>query len=163
MALRSRAATLATQADALLRKNGRYQMTNWCAPARIWLCANAATLSLCVDACAHAFLRQENQLLFGADAPRLLHRAGRCAAAAPQPRLRARRTRAHTHASALLRCTAAAAPVLNFVVNDVLFSQPNLQCGCRCRALTTPDGNFTFDLATVRAPQTCVMGSSAPC
>lgn len=29
--LRGRAATFATQADALLRKNGRYQMTNWCA------------------------------------------------------------------------------------------------------------------------------------
>jgi hypothetical protein len=40
--------------------------------------------------------------------------------------------------------------VLNVVVNDVLFKQPNLQCGCRCRAFTAPDGNFTFDLASVR-------------
>jgi ABC-type Na+ transport system ATPase subunit NatA len=37
--------------------------------------------------------------------------------------------------------------VLSYVVNEVLFAQPQLRCGCLCTAYTTPDGGYTFKLA----------------
>jgi ABC-type Na+ transport system ATPase subunit NatA len=38
--------------------------------------------------------------------------------------------------------------VLSFVVNEILFAQPQLRCGCLCTAYTPPDGGYTFTLAT---------------
>ena len=40
--------------------------------------------------------------------------------------------------------------VVSFVLNTILFASPDFKCGCRCRAYSTPDGEYTFDINDVR-------------
>ena len=43
-----------------------------------------------------------------------------------------------------------AAAVVSYVLNTILFASPDFKCGCRCRAYSTPDGAYTFDINDVR-------------
>ena len=41
---------------------------------------------------------------------------------------------------------------MSYVLNTILFASPDFKCGCRCRAYSTPDGAFTFNVNDVRVP-----------